>query len=320
MHSIAAPARSRASHRQDAMTSAQTMQPGSRLETLWRALRAAALLAALPLTSCDLGPQLRPPMPLRSPYEAPLVWAVAPFANESGVSIVQGDRVADAFAEQIESVDGLRSVPVNRVIAAMRQLDLKRIASPSDAMKLMQTLNVHGVIVGTVTAYDSYDPPKFGAAIQLFQRDGLHHGGCGGMIDPIAATRAPSERPLSVDSSRQEPATAQASGVFDAANHQTLVWLDDYAVGRTEPNSAFGRREHLVRMDLYTQFVAYRLLHDLLASERVRLMPAPATQPSVGSTVAMEGDDRTLKLGSPVANHRDWGPADRDLQRSTPHR
>ena len=67
---------------------------------------------------------------------------------------------------------------------------------------------------------------------------------------------------------------AQAAGVFDAANHQTLKWLDAYARGRAEPDSAYGQEIYLVRMDLYTQFVCHRLLGELLAQERARLSAA----------------------------------------------
>ena len=67
--------------------------------------------------------------------------------------------------------------------------------------------------------------------------------------------------------------SSQASGIFDAGNHQTLLWLNEYAASRSAPDSAYGQRIYLYRMDLYTQFAAYRLLHDLLASERARLLP-----------------------------------------------
>ena len=67
--------------------------------------------------------------------------------------------------------------------------------------------------------------------------------------------------------------TAQAAGVFNAANHQTLERLSQYAGPRSVPDSAYGTDIYLVSMELYTQFVSYRLIHDLLAFERARLTP-----------------------------------------------
>ncbi len=68
-------------------------------------------------------------------------------------------------------------------------------------------------------------------------------------------------------------ATAQASGVYDARNHTTLGLLRKYAAGRTEPDSAFGAEQYLMNIELYTQFVSYWLIHDLLAFERSRPSP-----------------------------------------------
>lgn len=253
------------------MTSAQSMQPGSAI----RRLRAAALLAliALVLGGCDSGEKLQDPVRLRSPYARPMIWAVAPLNNESGVSAVKPDQVADRFAEEIEQIDGIEAVPVNMVLKAMRQLQMRSIASPADARSVMNTLGVDGIIVGSITAYDPYPPPKFGASILLYRRDAPGAGG----LDPVALTRAPNEKASPGGLPDDAPA-AQASGVYDGRDHQTLAQLHVYASGRIEPGSAFGERIYLNDMDLYTQFAAHRLLDDLLASESIRRRAAETEQ------------------------------------------
>ena len=90
---------------------------------------------------------LTPPIALASPYDQPQVWAVAPFVNESGVSIVKADRIADAFAEQAEQINGVAVIPVNRVLAAMHRLQMPWVASPAEALSLMNTLGVDGLII-----------------------------------------------------------------------------------------------------------------------------------------------------------------------------
>lgn len=260
------------------MTSAQSMQP--KLPSIGRSRLRAPLLAIvaalLPLLcGCSLFKEkLHPPLALASPYERRQLWAVAPFANESGISIVKPDRIADVMAEQAEEIEGIDTVPVNRVILGMRRLEMRSINSPADATALMNALGVDGLIVGTVTAYDPYPPPKFGAAVQLYRRDMPRNGS---RVDPVALTRSSRERVSPGELPANGP-IARASGVFDAKNHQTLMQLNEYAVGRTQPGAAYGSNVYLVNMELYTQFVAYRLLHDLLDTERARLNP-PATQP-----------------------------------------
>lgn len=246
------------------MTSAQSMKLAMLL----------ALLAAC-LCACNLQEKLQPPSALSSPYEHQQLWAVAPLANESGVSTVRTDRIADALIEQIEQVQGVNAVPLNRVLGTMRRLQMRSIGSPLEANTLMNALGVDGLMVGTVTLYDPYSPPKLGAAIQLYHREAPEPPMA---VDPVKLSRASTELEAPAAMSQLAP-IAQASGVFDASNHQTLAWLNEYAAGRTEPGSAYGQRIYLVNMDLYTQFVAYRLLHDLLDSERARLTPA-ATQPA----------------------------------------
>jgi hypothetical protein len=237
---------------------------------------ALLILAMFCIAAC--GPRrerLQSPVTLNAPYDRPQLWAVAPFVNESGVSIVKSDRVADIFAEQCEEIEGVSMVPVNRVLAAMRKLQLQSVSSPADAKALINALGVDGLIVGTVTSYDPYPPPKMGAAVQLFHRDVSSQLS---QLDPVQVTRAANDR-ISPGAVANEHPIAQASGLFDASNHQTLMWLEQYAAGRTELNSAYGTRIYLVNMELYTQFVAYRLLHDLLAVERARVQPEP-TQPT----------------------------------------
>lgn len=250
------------------MTSAQFM-------LILRRLRLGTLVFLLcaMLTACTPKDAITQPAFLTAPYPHAQLWAVVPFNNESGVSTVRTDRIADAFTEQAEQVEGLSAVPVNRVIAAMRRAGVRSINNPNDALALMNVLGVDGLIVGTISTYDAYQPLKLGAAVQLFERDQQRLS----PIDPIAETRATGDH-VSMAVMHPTNPVAQASGVFDASNHQVLTWLDQYATGRTELGSAYGKQKYLVSMELYTQFVAYRLLHDLLISEQARIAPPPLVE------------------------------------------
>ena len=250
------------------MTSAQLMSPGTS--------RVAALVGCSLFlfgysspTGCT-GPSLTTPAVLSSPVGHRRLWAVAPFANESGVSTVDTYRIADAFTQQLEQVRGIDTIAVNRVVSAMRSLGLQSIATANDAMSLAESLDVDALIVGTVTAFDPYPPPTLGMAVQVFNRSSQPTGR---RFDPNALVRASSAPEVSMGAVGAPRATAQASGVFDSRNHTTLGLLRKYAAGRIEPDSPFGTEVYLMDIELYTEFVSYWLIHDLLAFERSRHSP-----------------------------------------------
>jgi hypothetical protein len=249
------------------MTSAQLMPSGNDRGSLsWVAWLAAAVLTGLLANGC--GRTLKQPEVLSTPYPGVQLWAVAPFANESGVSAVDAYRVADLFTQQVQQVDGINTVPVNRVLLAMRHAGLEAVGSSADAMQLIQLLNVDALVVGTVTAWEPYPPPTMGMAVLLFARSGDHPGG----IDPRELVRATSSD-VAPGELGPPGAIAQAAGVFDGRNNETLAWLEAFAIGRIEPDEPFGADVYLMDMELYTQFVSYRLIHDLLGFEQRRLTP-----------------------------------------------
>ena len=234
------------------MTSAQ-LKPSGNTRRL-----ATAVLGGLVAGGC--ASTLSEPTTLWSPFESGQLWAVVPFLNESGTSIVDGIRVADLFTQQLQGVRGINTIPVNRVLLAMRTAGIGALTTTDEAQDLLNTLGVDGIVVGTVTAYDPYPPPTMGASVQLFVR--TPRGGSGG-VDPWTLSHAPSGD-VAMGQRTSLDAVAEASGLFDARNHMTLAWLSEYAEGRTEPDGAFGAEIYLMDMELYTQFVSYRLIHDLL--------------------------------------------------------
>lgn len=233
------------------------------------------LIALALILLCGCAPRLTQPETLAAPYEHTQVWAVAPFNNESGMSIVETDRVADMFVQQLQDVYGINALPVNRVIVAMRELDMPMVQSPSDARALLNVLGVDGLIVGTVTAYDPFRPMTFGAAIELHLAESRTRLAS---LDTRSLTRTAAGEISPGQVGPRNP-VAQAAGIFDARNHDTLAHLKRYATGRNVPDSAYGKDIYLVRMDLYMQFASYRLLSGLLDSERVRLSPIVEESP-----------------------------------------
>ena len=147
------------------MTSAQTM-----LSSL-----AAITLAVLGFsqTGCAT-PGLTPPTVLVAPYDASegeALWAIAPLRNESGLSQMDPLVVTDELVAAAQQTRGVRCLPVNRVIAAMRALEIDRIEGPEQAQQIAQSIGVDALIVGAITAYDAYTP-VVGLSIALYARPG----------------------------------------------------------------------------------------------------------------------------------------------------
>lgn len=212
---------------------------------------------------------------LMSPYPARQVWAVAPLRNESGSLHADGVTVADHLARQLERVSGIDVIPVNRVLAAMEALRMSAVASSQDALKLRQTLGVDALVVGTLSAYDPYDPPKLGLALELFGEGGQT---AGQPLNIRELSRAPVDRLAHLPQGARGIEAGQPSSVisvfYDAADPTTRQRLRRYAVGRgadAEARSDEEWRLFRISMDLYTEFVSYEVSSRLLHAETRRL-------------------------------------------------
>jgi len=229
----------------------------------WRLIRALAPLAAALLASCA-GKKPVINGPLLSPYSEPMTWAVAPMMNESGVSILDTLAVADVIAQEVAKIHGIDALPVQRVLDGMRSMDIGSIDSPGTARSLARLIGADGLIVGSVTAYDPYNPPTLGLTLQLYTARALPPDD---LIDRIGT--AANDTMLHGFGEDERPASS-ASIVLDASDNGVRLDLERFASGRTETNSALNWKRYLVVMDLYTQYVADRLLRDLLTQERLR--------------------------------------------------
>lgn len=268
------------------MTSVQTMQartgslcaaPALRCRTGMKSLRVLMMCLATAWAAmqggCAPRPELTEPEVLVAPYTTgttDVLWAVAPLRNESATTAADVLMVSDALAARAAEVRGVKCLPVNRTIAAMRSLRMTSVNSPGDARKLAQALGCDGILVGTITAYDPYEPPSLGLTIGLYARDGSAIAEQGNGLDVRQLAASPtdpragggqwSDRPLSV-----------AAEHLDAKNHEVQMNLKRYAEGRHDPGGPLGWKRYLASMDLYADFAAFWTLHRLLDQERLRL-------------------------------------------------
>jgi hypothetical protein len=218
--------------------------------------------------------EFRFPASLVAPYDSvngDVLWAVAPLRNESGVSAVDILNVTDSLAAAIAETRGVSIVPVNRTLGAMRSMQMRQVQSAADARRLALQLGVDAVVVGTVTAWDPYDPPKLGLSLALYSRPGsalLSHADA--TLDPRKLESAVTELSLPSRPFADAPLSV-ASEHLDGANHEVQLAVQAYAEGRHEPTSALGWKRYLASMSLFTKFASFRLTGRLLDQERLRL-------------------------------------------------
>lgn len=219
------------------------------------------------LGSCTMPPEQTQAPP--APITPPQLWAVAPLRNESGSAYADGLMLADYLARQFERTPGVDVLPVNRTLAAMAALKMDAPVSPRDALKLMGTLGADALVVGTITAYDPYDPPKLGLALELYTRR-RPQGAPLTDLRKLVRQRAGGGMPGAAQLSRQP--VALVSAVFDAADAASIELLERYVQGRDpEIDAQQTARLHRISMDLFSQFVSHVMSRRLLEARSQRL-------------------------------------------------
>jgi hypothetical protein len=186
------------------------------------------------------------------------VWAVAPAVDLSGEN-VDPLLQADIVFGQLQQVRGLTCIPVNRVVEVYASLRIAQIQSEDQAKVVCDLLGCDALVVPTVTLYDPYNPPKFGASLQLFEKSSFSRVQ---QVDARQLSREATPGPM-----QSLPATgnfAQAVGMFDASNGTTRHALFLYAEGRHDPVGPLGSKEYLVSMDRYCGFAYSALIRDLV--------------------------------------------------------
>lgn len=93
--------------------------------------------------------------------------AVAPFFNLSEERSVDGRRFAQAYFTELQKTPGFQVVPVGIVEQAIHDNKLE-MTSRDDALKLVEILHVDAIVVGAITDYSPYYPPRIGLQVSWY--------------------------------------------------------------------------------------------------------------------------------------------------------
>ncbi|MGA2030897.1 MAG: hypothetical protein ABSG68_01460 [Thermoguttaceae bacterium] len=137
-------------------------------------LRIISLLGLIGSAGCGLLPQIAHEPTLHNPFPQLSKVAVAPFFNLSHEPTLDGRKVAFAYFNELQLVPGFEVVPVGVVEQAMHEHRLS-LCSAAEARLLAQILDVDAVVIGAVTDYSPYYPPRLSLQVEWFAANpGFH--------------------------------------------------------------------------------------------------------------------------------------------------
>lgn len=142
---------------------------------MFRALRSLAVFWLLTTTSaCSLIPQVAHQPSVHNPFPQLSRVAIAPFINLSAEPTVDGRQFALAYFNELQLVPGFVVVPVGTVETTMEAYKLS-LDSPEQVRRLAQILGVDAVVVGAVTDYSPFYPPRVAMQVDWYAANPCFH-------------------------------------------------------------------------------------------------------------------------------------------------
>jgi len=134
-----------------------------------------ACMACFGMSGCHLlFPDVSHQPVIHNPFPQLSRVAVAPFFNLSDEPTVDGRKFAIAYFTELQSVPGYEVVPLGVVEETIleHRIDLSR---PEEARRLANILGVDVVVIGSVTDYSPYYPPRCGMRVEWYAANSGFH-------------------------------------------------------------------------------------------------------------------------------------------------
>ncbi len=138
----------------------------------------AALLSLLfACTGCNLCPTAWERERVHNPFPQLKRVAVLPFFNQSDEPTLDTERVAEAYYAALQSIPGFEVLPVGATKAQWLQYSQVHGEPVTGAQfqELARFMGVEALIVGSVTDFDSYYPPRMAMTVHWYAaNEGFH--------------------------------------------------------------------------------------------------------------------------------------------------
>jgi hypothetical protein len=133
-----------------------------------------AVILTLSLSGCSLLPHSAHLPMLHNPYPQLSKIAIVPFFNQSSEKTVDGRQFALAYFNELQLIPGYEVVPLGVVEGAMRDGQIT-LRGPDDVRRLAQVLGVDAVVIGAVTDFYPYYPPRCAMRVEWYAANpGFH--------------------------------------------------------------------------------------------------------------------------------------------------
>ncbi len=166
---------------------------------------------ALLCTGCVLAPDKRLREAVHNPFPQLKRVAVLPFYNQSSAPTVNTDQVAESYYAALQAVPGFEVLPVG--VAKSQWLNYSRMYGEpregADFQRLAQYMGVEAVVVGSVTDFDAYYPPRIAMTTHWYAANPGFH--------PIPAGYG---LPWGTDAEKQIPHRIAQEAEFELARSQ----------------------------------------------------------------------------------------------------
>lgn len=126
---------------------------------------------------CALIPETRHRDRIHNPFPQLKRVAVLPFYNQSSEPTVNTDLVAESYYAALQAVPGFEVLPVGVTKAQWLQYALTHgePRSGADFQQLARQLGVEAIVVGSVTDFDAYYPPRMAMTVHWYAaNEGFH--------------------------------------------------------------------------------------------------------------------------------------------------
>ncbi|WP_390620584.1 hypothetical protein [Neorhodopirellula pilleata] len=128
-------------------------------------------------SGCSLVPETRTRDVMHNPFPQLKRVAVLPFFNQSEQPNLDGDAVARAYYAALQAIPGFEVLPVG-VTAMQWQAYSSQFGEPrtgAEFQRLAQMMDVEAIVVGSVTDYDAYYPPRMAMTVHWYAAsEGFH--------------------------------------------------------------------------------------------------------------------------------------------------
>lgn len=132
------------------------------------------VLGTVLLAGCNFLPEVSHQPTVHNPFPQLARVAVAPFFNLSTEPTLDTIQVANAYFNELQLIQGFEVVPVGQVETEIRRQHMT-LNCPADARRLAQLLHVDAIVIGAITDYSPYYPPRMGIQVEWYAANpGFH--------------------------------------------------------------------------------------------------------------------------------------------------